>query len=415
MARRGLWACLLWLCAPPAFAELPFHGRAKAEYGYSPLDGNSLESALGKSELHDALFNLRVKWEKQVDAWKFVSHYEFQANIGDTQSLQKRINDLLPGYFINLDKTRLLPLTVTTLSGQSTEAVQGLDRLYASYTSGQWVLAVGRQVLTWGNGMVFRPMDLFNPFGPTATDTEYKPGADMVYGQWLFDDGSDLQGLVLGRRNPITHDPAFNQFSSAVKWHYAGSAVQADLMYARHYTDDVLGVSVSGPLGNAVWHIDATPTWLQSGGTAVSLAANIDYSWELLGKNMSGYLEYYRNGFASNPRLRSLAEVSPALQARLARNEVFTVDRDYLAGGLRIELTPLLSFNPLLIVNLNDGSELLWAQGVYSLHEDLSLYFGFNVGIGPKGTEFGGLPVTPGSNTLYARPDQVYAQLRYYF
>jgi hypothetical protein len=58
---------------------------------------------------------------------------------------------------------------------------------------------VGRQALTWGSGLVFRPMDLFNPFSPTATDTEYKPGADMVYVQQVFADGSDLQLIVVPR------------------------------------------------------------------------------------------------------------------------------------------------------------------------------------------------------------------------
>ncbi len=134
-----------------------------------------------------------------------------------------------------------------------------------------------------------------------------------------------------------------------------------------------------------------------------------------MGKNISGYLEYYRNGFADRQRVCNLSEVAPELQIRLARSEVFTVDRDYLAAGLRVELTPLLTLNPLIIVNLNDGSQLIWAQGSYSLHQDVSLYFGFNVSNGPRGTEFGGLPLAQGSQTLSSQPDQLYVQLRYYF
>jgi len=37
--------------------------------------------------------------------------------------------------------------------------------------------------LSWGNGLVFSPMDIVNPFDPTAVDTEYKAGDDMLYGQ----------------------------------------------------------------------------------------------------------------------------------------------------------------------------------------------------------------------------------------
>jgi len=277
---RGLWACMcLILAVPSVYAEWPLHGRVKAEYAYSPLDGDSLESRLGKNDLHDSVFNFRLKWRQQLGGWNLVTHYQFNLNHGDGQSLRQRIERSLPGFFIDLDKTRLLPLTATSQLDDETEIEQGLDRLSVAYTSEQWVLGVGRQVLTWGNGIVFRPMDLFNPFGPTATDTEYKPGADMVYGQWLFEEGSDVQGVTIIRRDPVTRKLAFDQDSTAVKWHHFGAVIQADFMFARHYRDYVLGTSFSGPVGTAVWHVDTTATWLDSGNLALSMAANIDFSW----------------------------------------------------------------------------------------------------------------------------------------
>ena len=45
------------------------------------------------------------------------------------------------------------------------------------------VMRFGRQAITWGNGLVFNAMDIFNPFDPAAVDKEYKTGDDMIYGQ----------------------------------------------------------------------------------------------------------------------------------------------------------------------------------------------------------------------------------------
>ena len=85
-----------------------------------------------------------------------------------------------------------------------------IDRLAVTYTTPDLVVRVGRQAITWGSGLVFRPMDLFDPFSPTATDTECKPGVDMLYVQRLFADGSDLQFILAPRParegGPVTAD-----------------------------------------------------------------------------------------------------------------------------------------------------------------------------------------------------------------
>ena len=36
------------------------------------------------------------------------------------------------------------------------------------------VVCVGRQAVTWGNGLIFNPMDLFNPFSPVDIERDYK-------------------------------------------------------------------------------------------------------------------------------------------------------------------------------------------------------------------------------------------------
>ena len=63
-----------------------------------------------------------------------------------------------------------------------------------------WGLArIGRQAVTWGNGFLFNPMDLFNPFAPTQIDRDYKIGDDMIFTQFPLKQTGDLQLLYVPR------------------------------------------------------------------------------------------------------------------------------------------------------------------------------------------------------------------------
>jgi hypothetical protein len=135
----------------------------------------------------------------------------------------------------------------------------------------------------------------------------------------------------------------------------------------------------------------------------------------MFGRNATVFAEYYRNGFGVAGQPFNLADLPPALTDRLARGQVFTTRRDYVAGGLTVEATPLLTLSPTLIVNLNDGSALALLAATYSLADNITLVAGAQAAIGPARTEFGGLPLSETSPVLLAPPAQLYLQLRRYF
>lgn len=58
-----------------------------------------------------------------------------------------------------------------------------------------WAATLGRQAVSWGNGMVYAPMDLFNPFAPTVVDQDHKAGDDLILVERLFSSGNDAHGL----------------------------------------------------------------------------------------------------------------------------------------------------------------------------------------------------------------------------
>ena len=406
---------LLWLWATTASAQLPFQGHIKLQAASARSADDSLESTLGKKVLNDYSLDLRLKNSYQWRAWQAEVHYQLERLQGDSAALHDKLKSTLPAFHAERNQTQWWSLSRTLEDSQQRYMVQRLARLSMGYANENLVLRLGRQALSWGQGQMFNPLDLFDPFAPDANDKDYKPGADMLYGQWLFADGSDLQSVIVPRRNPVTATVESQQSSMAIKWLTFWQPLQIDLMAARHYRDKVLGIGLSGAWHEAVWRMNLVPTWLDQGGSQTSVVINLSHAWQWVEKNVNGTLEYFHNGFGQSGADYTLSTLSPALTQRLARGEVFNTGQNYLAAQLSIEWTPLLTLTPLGIVNLNEGSSLWVGQANYSLSQNTNLKLGFNFGLGAKGTEFGGLRLTPTSDTYYHQPRQVYCRLEWFF
>ena len=390
--------------------SMGLHGRLELQDAGEFSRGDSLSSALGARDANDALADLRLTWEPSWNRWSLAVHGLVVAEDGPDVRLARSETGLLP----------TPPPTWFTLSDRivnrgPTVVVASLDRLSLAYASPTTVVRVGRQVLTWGAGLVFRPMDLFDPFSPSATDTEYKPGVDMVYVQRLFADGSDLQLVVAPRPPHRGAAPSADDSSAALHYQRVLFGHRTTWLVARDHGDWVGAVGVNGALGGATWNLELVPTGVRREGVRVSGIANISNGMTLMGRNATVFAEYFRNGFGAGSGAIDLAGLPPDLKDRLARGQVFDVRRDYLAGGLTLEINPLFTVGPTVIADLDDGSVFLLAAGTWSLGDNLTLIAGAQAPIGRSGTEFGGLPVTLASPLLLAPPARVYLQLRRYF
>jgi len=378
-------------------------------------DDDSFYNSLNKQNLSEQNIDFRLLSEKQTGNWNFVVHYQMLYTQGDSISLQNELQTVSP-QFVNISGSSQwfnLSRNITT----SIDSIwqHNLDRAYIAYNYQQLSIKFGRQVLSWGNGLVFRPMDLFNPFAPNAIYTSYKPGIDMLYGQWLFNSGSDLSALMVPRRNTTSQQLDSSESSSAIKWHYFGENIQADIMLAKDYQDTVLGLGLYGSLYDAIWRLDLVPTFSNDSHRHTSFILNVDTAWQWQQKNLNGFMEYYRNGFGIKQSPYTLSSLSEDLTQRLSRGQLFNTSRDYFAFGLRSEWTPLLQISPLLILNLNDHSRLFFLQANYSLSQNMNLDVGITLSTGKKGSEFAGIETSLNSNIYFQTGQQLFARLNYYF
>lgn len=409
--RRALALCLAWSAWPaPAGAEpLDIHGRLELQDAGAFARGDSIDDVLGAKNRNDFSGNLRLSWEPRWENWSVSFHYVVAFDDGDNVRLQRAEKTLLPE-----PPPTWFNLTETFVDHAQVVATQKIDRLSIAYTWPHLVVRIGRQALTWGSGLVFRPMDLFDPFSINATDTEYKPGTDMLYVQWLFNDGSDLQFIVVPKPARSGAQPSSDASSVAIHLHTTVFNHELSGLLARDHGNWVSGLGLNGALAGSTWNVEFVPTFERT-TTRLSALANISDAITLFSRNATVFAEYFHNGFGVDAQSFSFATLSPDLVDRLARGQLFDTRRDYLAAGLTLEVDPLMNVSPTLIAQLNDASVFALLSATRSLGDNLTLVGGIQAPVGPARTEFGGLPLSPGSGTVLAPPLLVYLQLRRYF
>jgi len=396
-------------------------GRFKTTGTGSRVTDDTLFAPVGTGNYYDGSANLRLINETFItESLFFEVDYELIWAGGDIIRKQNELKEVFPnfpddGFFLGApldDDRRLMDLTHTIKDANSWFLLQRLDRLYLALNKTWGSIRVGRQAVTWGNGFVFNPMDLFNPFPPTAIDRDYKVGDDMINAQISLPQLGNAQLLYVSRRNPDNGNVESDQASVAGKLHVAVSTTEFDLMGAKNYDDGVAGIGSTGYLGDTAWRLDGTWTFLNDGDDYLSLVANMDYSWVWFDKNLYGFIEYYFNGLGKDNYSDALLD--PNITKRLARGELFVLGRNYVSSHIQIELHPLFQVFFTAINNIEDPSGILQPYATWDITQNLQLTGGLSVSYGAKGTEFGGFTL-PGTDIRSKSPDNAYLWLIYYF
>jgi len=371
------YALLLLIVSTVAFADdnsYEFGGHSKLRLLAQSYPDDSLFRDLAGANSVDTAGELRLNFSAKNDKWSL--HADYQLIGLNSEFLPLGLPD---------DSNRLFDLTKILKDGNDNAILHRLDRFWVGYTGEKTVVRFGRQALSWGNGLIYAPMDLVNPFDPTTIDTEYKTGDDMLYVQRLRDSGDDIQGAVVFRRDALSGDVESDEATIALKYHGFAGDNEFDVLVAEHYDNTVVGVGFARSVGGAIWRADVVVTD-SSDDTVAEVVSNLSYSWIWGGKNMSGAVEYYYDGF----------------------------DRHYFAGSLAIEMSPLWMLTPTVLTNVNDPSGLLQLVTQYSLSDNMTFLGSLNIPMGANGTEFGG-PESGVPGRYLSVDAGVFAQFAWYF
>lgn len=405
----------LLLLAAASRAELAGFegGHLKGQYLVATYPDNSLLRELAGTPAQDVNGDLRLKLGGRREAWQWQADYQLLYRHGDNFELGQQLAGLLPGVAGALDDDRrLLDLTHVISEDDDSVLLHRLDRLHLGYSGDKTVLRLGRQAVSWGNGLIYNPVDFFNPFDPAAVDKEYKTGDDMLYGQYLQDSGNDWQFVSVWRRDEDEDiDSGVN--SHALKYHAFIGERELDLLLARHFEDEIFSLGGLSNWGGAIARGDVVVTHTDA-DTYVSAVVNLSYSWVMGGKNTTGVIEYFFNDLGLDEKDYGELDSELDLLARLARGELFSLGRHYLAGGVSVEMSPLLYLTPNAFLNLGDSSGLVQVVGRYDWQQNLQLLLALNLPFGANGTEFGGID-SPLEGLQLSQGPGLFAQLAFYF
>ena len=401
------------LCGQAQALELG--GRVKSLMSVVNIPGDSLLQDFSDDPARDINLDARLNLSGNNGAWSWQSDYQLLAQQGDRLKLVQKYPNL--GFIDSAqtdDERRVFDLSKRISDQDDRVITQRLDRLSLSHTTDKTVLKIGRQAVSWGNGIIYNPVDFFNPFDPAAIDTEYKTGDDMLYAQYLQDSGNDLQAVWVGRRDEednVTADVS----SLAFKYHFFVDSSEIDLLAAEHYDDQVFALGAAVDIAEAIWRSDIMLT--DTGDEQfTSVVLNWSYAWLAGGKNLTATVEYFHNGFGIDDGNYDPQELgrNPELVARIERGELFTLAENYLAAAATIELAPLWLLTSTVFRNLDDDSMLVQIFSQHDLQQDLQLLVGTNLPSGSDGSEFGGIDSGVPDRPL-AVSTSLFAELAWYF
>ena len=399
-------------------------GHLKVRGGVSWADDESFFQAVGTGPFYDGFAEARLTGKLYVGKWGyFEAHHETILSGGDTRRKLNELQRLCPYLFTTGvmiaapldDDRRLMNLTWTIHEDGQYVLYNRFDRLSLTLLPKWGAVTIGRQAVTWGNGLLFNPMDLFNPFAPTDIERDYKIGDDLVSAQVSVGTIGDFHFLYVPRRDPMRGTVQWNHSSLGGKFHIAWGTTEFDIMAAKHYEDAVFGIGSTGYLGGAAWRIDGIWTIfndLRGKDYYFSFVANMDYSWVWLSKNCYGFVEFFYSGIGETDY--SEAVLDQDIIERLDRGELFTLGKAYLGGHLRMELHPLFNCYLTVINNLADPSGVVQPRAVWDVMQDIQVTVGANIYYGRTGTEYGGfrIPFTP---FLVRGNDSIFLWATYYF
>ena len=404
--------------------ESQWGGQFKVRGSASWPDDDSIYHLIDPGPLYDGSADFRLKNKTYFNNWIYSTvHYEAVLYGGDTIHTHKKLEELFPnlfkdslmfGGFINDDR-RFFDLTKIIDENDSHILYHRLDRFSLTLQPAWGTIRIGRQALTWGNGLLFNPMDLFNPFAPTDIERDYKVGDDMLTTQFTIDNIGGIQLLYVPQRDPTDHNVKWSNSSLAGKIHFASGTTEFDIMAAHHYEDFIAGLGSSGYFMNAAWRLDATWTFLDEDTDRdgfLSLVANMDYSWIWWKNNFYGFVEFYFNGIGDENYSEAITD--PSITERLIRGNLFGLGRKYLSTGIEMELHPLIKANLTVISNIADPSGIIQPRVVWDVTEEIQCTFGGNIYYGSSETEFGGFNIT-GTAYSYKAPYNAYLWLTYFF
>ncbi len=231
-----------------------------------------------------------------------------------------------------------------------------LRKLYLSVYTDLMDISVGRQIINYGVGTLFSPIDAFST--PALSDLNYeRSGSDVIRLELPFGDLSGLDAVTTVSDTLSGLDSAVKLYTNIADYDIAAVGLYRGVDRGLIGGLDFKGDLVLGIHGEAVQHFLFDPWKSYFEGM---FGADYSFSGKLF---LSA--EYYYNGDPAAPGSLSPVEVASAQRVFL--------NQHYLYSDVRYLLTDLASVGVSGVFDLSAGSVLGTAQYAYNIAQNADL------------------------------------------
>jgi hypothetical protein len=421
----ALFFILTVLSLPGLAADwLQVHGYYKTffvglkEPGYKGQDKETDNAPMGA-----ASNRLRLKLSAKPLSWLSLdAAYDFSPRIQDLLLFNESVF-ITPSsplsYRLEDFPSRLYPRQEEKVG--SFGVFHNLDRLFLTIKTRAADIFIGRQAIAWGSGHVFNPTDVVAPYAFNELDKEERQGVDAVRVRVPLGRMDELDmGYIFGRHFQARYSAVYIRGKTYIlKTDIAGLVMRfkKNLLFGLDLTRSVGG---AGAWFEAAYVLpyrfanDDDLAWVDKKYRENYLRASFGMDYNFSGR-FYGFFEYHYNSAG----MRKAIEYTEFFRTiAFQEGSVYLMGEHYLDIGFTFQVTPLIPFSSMVIMNFTDGSLIFSPNLEYNIAENIYLSFGayFGVGKGP-----GLVALSPDTQiTRYysefgAYPAMLYTSFRIYF
>jgi len=262
---------------------------------------------------------------------------------------------------------------------------QNLDRAFVTLSPSFADVYIGRQAISWGSARVVNPTDIIAPFSFDQLDTEERMGVDAVRIRIPTGVMGEVDlGAVLGE------DMELKESATFLRWRFYAMDTDFSLLLLKFQENLLAGVDIARSIGGAgfwfesayvladAFHesVESRSPRRNEGENYAKATIGIDYSFS--DKNYS-FVEYHWNQAGGGKPEEYITRLTSAAYTQGA---TYLLGKHYLIPGVTYQITPLISLNSQILINLLDPSAFLSPGLEYNIAQNIYVSIGALVGIG---------------------------------
>ncbi|MEE2780140.1 MAG: hypothetical protein VYE15_06440 [Myxococcota bacterium] len=271
--------------------------------------------------------------------------------------------------------SRWLDLRVPVIETSTATLAADIDRLLLRAFVGPVDLTIGRQPVTWGRSLLFKPTDIFTSLSPLDLDQTQKRGVDAVRASPSVGPDVELEAVVVDRGE-------LDQLSGGARATFYLDTMDIWVGVARSWDQELLLAGVSGEVGSFKLRGEGALPWDEE--TEALEPPRVTLGADYFHPRWIVAVELHHNGAGAE---EPSAYLSHTLSSRhIARGEVLNMGRWY--GGALVSYSPIdtVHFSVTNMTNLQEPSAVFALNAQLDLPQSTQLGLGAFTSVGARPT-----------------------------